>query len=159
MVLRSIPSSRPIELAVKELTAGRSPVFSEVDDNLLNPALLVSRVEEASSRARGIAELNEFVSDVSRQLEKGVRVPAALARVCFACGTLLALLALVQQLTASALMVTPALLALVAGLASGLGCLQIGRAANQRRRTLREAAETLRRKLQKKLPTEAAEMP
>jgi hypothetical protein len=126
-------------------------------DDPYDPMGMAARVEAATSREQAVAELNEFVSEVSRQLGSGAKVPSALARASFASGVLFAVLALADTMAdgASAVVVTPALVSLVAGVAAGGACMQIGRVANKRRLALREAAERLRRELGRRLPSKA----
>jgi hypothetical protein len=126
--------------------------------DLLDGPALVFRLKSCGDRARGVFELNEFTSEVSRQLLVGSRVPVALGRACFASAALFAALALAHGLGAgpSALVVTPALVAAGVGLAGGLVCLQIGRVARLRRQALRDAARSLRVELERLLPAESA---
>lgn len=152
-VLGAVPDSQSIEVTLTALRRGQLGPAATDSDDLLDPARLVSRVQGAGSRERAVAELNEFVTEVSRQLTTGARVPGALARTALASGALFAVLALADALRwgASAEMVTPVVVSLVAGLAAGFVCLQIGRVASRRRRALREAAEGLRRQLERQL--------
>lgn len=114
----------------------------------------MEQIGRASSRSIAIAELNEFIADVDT--DTGAEVPLTLARVCFTLGVLLGVLSLATGLRSGSsvgfAMALPALVALTAGLASGMVCYQLGLLAKRRRQEFRGVLRRLTQLLERRLP-------
>lgn len=157
-VARAQPSARALEACVRSLRRDVGATPPLVDPTSLRVGELVQRIARARSRSVAVAELNEFISEVDA--DSGAEVPQTLARVCFTLGLLLAVLALAAGLGAAGSVgvetVTPALVALTAGLASGMACYQLGLVAKRRRQEFRGVLRQLTQLLEKRLPAEDA---
>lgn len=115
---------------------------------------LVEAVASAPGRAAGIAELNDRVRELARELEVGASVPRAAGRIALFSGVGLAVVAVAAGLPErGAESVAPALVAFAAGLSGAGVCAGVGRAAGQRGRRQRQAWQELRRTLERVLPT------
>jgi hypothetical protein len=160
-VARAQPSARSLEACVERLQRGEStPLGQQGEGTAVRVAELADRISRAQSRAVAVAELNEFISEVDR--DSGVEVPLTLARVCFTSGILLGLLALAAMLAAGGMVglmsTVPALVAVFAGLSSGMLCYQLGREAKRRRQEFRGVVRRLTRVLQRRFPLEATDV-
>jgi hypothetical protein len=114
---------------------------------------LVEALAGAPSRAVGIAELNDLVGELARELEVGAAVPRAAGRIALFSGVALAVAAVAAGLPAGGQSsLAPAAAAFGLGLVGALACAALGRAAEGRTRRQREAWEQLRRALERLLP-------
>jgi hypothetical protein len=115
---------------------------------------LVEALASAPGRAAGIAELNDRVSELARELQVGASVPRAAGRIALFSGVGLAVVAIAAGLPErGAGSVVPASVAFAAGLAGAGLCAGLGRAADQRGSRQRQAWAELRRVLERVLPT------
>lgn len=152
-VARAQPSASALEASLRSLRNGATRV-PDGDGIASRVGELVEHIGRASSRSVAIAELNEFIADVDT--DTGAEVPLTLARVCFTLGVLLGVLSLATGLRSGSgvgfAMALPALVALTAGLASGMVCYQLGLAAKRRRQEFRGVLRRLTRLLERHLP-------
>jgi len=152
-VAQAQPSALALEASVRSLRNSASTAPSG-DAIAVRVGELVEHIRRASSRSIAISELNEFIADVDT--DTGAEVPLTLARVCFTLGVLLGVLALATGLRSGSsigfAMALPALVALTAGLASGMVCYQLGLTARQRRQEFRGVLRRLTRLLEQQLP-------
>ncbi|HEU5074270.1 MAG TPA: hypothetical protein VFU02_08855 [Polyangiaceae bacterium] len=157
-VTRSQPSADALEAGIRALGKGASTAFASEVGVSVQVRELGERIRTAGSRSAGIAELNEFISEVDR--DNGAQVPLTLARVCFTLGVLLGVLALAAPLRSGGDVglqtVTPALIAVTAGLASGMVCYRLGLVAKRRRQEFRGVLRRLVRLLELQLPVSDA---
>ena len=156
-VARAQPSARALEAWIRALGSNTSAAPSE-DGVSVSVNEVVDRIRRAPSRSVAVAELNEFIAEVDK--DSGSEVPLTLARVCFTLGILLGVLALATGLGSGGVvgMVTafPPLVAVMAGLASGMVCYQLGLAAKRRRQEFRGVLRRLTKMLERELPAEHA---
>lgn len=153
-VARAQPSAQALEACLRSLRKNASAAFSSEDVISVTVGELVQRIGRASSRSVAVAELNEFIAEVDK--DSGAEVPVTLARVCFTVGLLLGVLALAAGLGSGRSVgletATPALVAVMAGLASGMVCYQLGLSAKRRRQEFRGVLRRLTQLLEQQLP-------
>jgi hypothetical protein len=115
---------------------------------------LIETLATAPTRAAAVAELNDCIAELSRELEVGAAVPRAAGRIALFSGVGLAVVAVATGLSAAGgVALRPALVAFGSGLLGALACAGLGRAADARSRRQREAWEELRRVLDRVLPS------
>jgi hypothetical protein len=115
---------------------------------------LIEALATAPTRAAAVAELNDCIAELSRELEVGAAVPRAAGRIALFSGVGLAVIAVAAGLsTTDGAALGPALAAFGIGLLGALACSALGHAADVRSRRQREAWEELRRVLDRVLPT------
>ena len=157
-VMRAQPSSHALEAWVRSLKQGASNAPSSDDGISVRVREVVQSIGGATSRSAAIAELNEFISEVDQ--DTAAEVPLTLARVCFTLGILLGVLALAASLGSGAAVgletALPALVTVIAGLASGMVCYQLGLTAKRRRQEFRGVLRQLTRVLEQRLPVAEA---
>lgn len=157
-VARAQPSPAALEAEVRALGKGASIALTSEAGISAQIRELAERIRSAGSRSVGIAELNEFISEVDK--DSGVEVPLTLARVCFTLNLLLGALALAAPLRSGGevglQLATPALVAVTAGLASGMVCYRLGLSAKRRRQEFRAVLRRLIRLLERQLPASDA---
>jgi hypothetical protein len=113
---------------------------------------LVSGVLDAPTRAHGVAELNERLSDARSELEAGAGVPRLAARVALVSGTFLAMVEILRGLSQDRLAVRWAVAAFVSGLVSAMITAYLGRLADSRAAVRRDNWNALSRRLIQLLP-------
>lgn len=157
-VARAQPSPQALEACVRSLRKGTSTALDLGDGISARVDEVVQCIGRADSRSVAVAELNEFISDVDK--DSGAEVPLTLARVCFTLGLLLGVLALAAGLGSGASVglttATPALVAAMAGIASGMVCYQLGLSAKRRRQEFRRVLRQLMHLLEQRLPASDA---
>src|SRR5688572_4384591 len=155
---RAQPSTAALEACVRSLRHGVTIAFDSEDLLSLRVGELVQSIGRANSRSVAVAELNEFISELDS--DSGAEVPQTLARVCFTLGLLLGVLALATGLGGATDVgletATPAVVAVMAGLASGMVCYQLGLSAKRRRQEFRGVLRQLMKLLEKRLPAAEA---
>lgn len=153
-VARAQPSAQRLEACVRSLQQGAAAPGDSGDRISVKVRELVECIGRASTRSVAVAELNEFILEVDS--ESGTEVPLTLARVCLTLGLLLGVLALATGLGGATNVgletATPALVAVMAGLASGLVCYQLGLSAKRRRQEFRGVLRRLTQLLERRLP-------
>ncbi|HEY6724519.1 MAG TPA: hypothetical protein VI197_10815 [Polyangiaceae bacterium] len=155
---RAQPSAHALEACVRSLQQSAPVPVDAADRISVRVGQLVERIGRTRSRSVAVAELNEFISEVDSA--SGAEVPLTLARVCFTLGLLLGVLALATRLGAATGVgleaATPALVAVMAGLASGMVCYQLGLSARRRRQEFRGVLRRLTQVLERRLPASDA---
>ena len=153
-VMRAQPSPHALEAWVRALKQGAANPPSSKEGISVRVREVVESIGGATSRSVAVAELNEFISEVDQ--DTGVEVPLTLARVCFTLGILLGVLALAARLGSGAVVgletALPALVTVIAGLASGMVCYQLGLTARRRRQEFRGLLRQLTHVLEQLLP-------
>ncbi len=141
LALRGARGSTPVERL--RTASGREPTLAE----------LVEAIATAPTRRAGIAELNDRVAELARELEVEALVPRAAGRIALFGGVGLAIVSVALRLgDAGGPELTAPLLAFALGLSGALACTILGRAADARSQRQREAWSELRRTLDRALP-------
>jgi hypothetical protein len=109
-------------------------------------------VLDAPSGRAAIAQLNEALSDVARELDLGGEIPKSASRVALASGALAGIVELARRIPVDgAGALGTAGVAFAAGIAGGFFCVIVGRSAEDRARRCRADWDRLSRSLERLL--------
>jgi len=120
---------------------------------------LVEHVVSAPSRAHAVAEVNDRLLDVDRELRAGAAIPRSAARIALGTGALVGIIQVARTLGGPDPMIGSALLAFGGGVIAAVICWNFGRLADSRVRALRDAWNDLTRALLRLAPAGNAEAP
>ncbi len=100
---------------------------------------LVRGALEAKTRDHAVAELNEVLTEVGGELDRGAQVPKSAARIALASSAVLAVVGIAQGLPRGAGSLVEPMVALGIGIAGALTCAQLGRSSERASRRQKDA--------------------